>query len=176
MNFIAVIVESLLLKHQLLILNRSRKKAPRLRPFDRILLGLIAMLVGPRRVLKIAVAVRPTTLLRFHRVLIRRKYQWLFSSSTRGRAGPKGLSKAQRSVVALCYRRSPCQPMERRSIPLRVDPAKESFWVMVVMDVFSRRIVGFGIEAAHIDGISVCRMFNQARYGQPLPQAPQFRS
>jgi hypothetical protein len=35
----AVIAESLLLKHQLLILNRSRKKAPRLRAVDRVLLG-----------------------------------------------------------------------------------------------------------------------------------------
>ena len=41
---------------------------------------------------------------------------------------------------------------------------------MVVMDVFTRRIVGFGVEPAHIDGISVCRMFNQARGSQPLPK------
>jgi hypothetical protein len=47
-----------------LILNRSRKKAPRLRTLDRILLGLGAMLVAPQRMLKVAVAVRPATLLR----------------------------------------------------------------------------------------------------------------
>jgi len=76
----AVIVESLLLKQQQLILNRSRKKAPRLRPVDRILLGLGALLVAPQRMLK--VAVRPATLLRFHRALVRRKYQWLFSANT----------------------------------------------------------------------------------------------
>jgi transposase InsO family protein len=46
----------------------------------------------------------------------------------------------------------------------------KSFWVMVVMDIFTRRIVGFGVEPAHIDGISVCRMFNQARCAQPLPK------
>lgn len=40
---------------------------------------------------------------------------------------------------------------------------------MVVMDVFSRRIVGFGVEPAHIDGIRVCRRFNQAQCGRPLP-------
>jgi putative transposase len=45
-----------------------------------------------------------------------------------------------------------------------------SFWVMVVMDVFSRRIVGFGVEPAHIDGVSVCRMFNHAAAGQQLPK------
>jgi putative transposase len=77
----AVIAESLLLKHQLL--NRSRKKAPRLHTLDRILLGLGAMLVSPQRMLKVAVAVRPATLLRFHRALVRRKYQWLPAYSTR---------------------------------------------------------------------------------------------
>jgi transposase InsO family protein len=41
-----------------------------------------------------------------------------------------------------------------------------SHWVMVVMDVFSRRIVGFGVESANIDGVSACRMFNRAIAGQ----------
>jgi len=45
----------------------------------------------------------------------------------------------------------------------------KSLWVMVVMDVFTRRNVGFGVEPAHIDGISVCRMFNQARCSQSPP-------
>jgi putative transposase len=40
---------------------------------------------------------------------------------------------------------------------------------MLVMDVFTRRIVGFGVESACIDGISVCRMFNRASTGQRLP-------
>ena len=84
----AVIAESLLLKHQLLILNRSRKKAPRLRTLDCILLGLGTMLVAPQRVLRVAIAVRPPTLLRFHQALVRRKYQWLFSASTWRRPSP----------------------------------------------------------------------------------------
>jgi transposase InsO family protein len=46
----------------------------------------------------------------------------------------------------------------------------KSYWVMVVMDLFTRRIVGIGVESAHIDGVAVCRMFNQARSGQPLPK------
>jgi len=37
----------------------------------------------------------------------------------------------------------------------------KSFWVMVVMDVFTRRIIGFGVAAANLDGIQVCRMFNR---------------
>ncbi len=45
-----------------------------------------------------------------------------------------------------------------------------SHWVLVVMDVFTRRIIGFGVERAYIDGVSVCRMFNHAIAGQPLPK------
>lgn len=29
-----------------------------------------------------------------------------------------------------------------------------SHWVLVVMDVFTRRIIGFGVEPAYIDGVS----------------------
>jgi putative transposase len=42
--------------------------------------------------------------------------------------------------------------------------------VLVVMDVFTRRIIGFGVERAHIDGVSVCRMFNHAVSSQRLPR------
>jgi len=45
-----------------------------------------------------------------------------------------------------------------------------SHWVLVVMDVFTRRIIGFGVERAYIDGVSVCRMFNRAVTGQLLPK------
>ncbi len=45
-----------------------------------------------------------------------------------------------------------------------------SHWVLLVMDVFTRRIVGFGVESACIDGVSVCRMFNRASVGQSLPR------
>jgi hypothetical protein len=45
----AVIAESLLLKHQLLILNRSRNRAPRLTPWDRLLFGVgdVPAFLGP---------------------------------------------------------------------------------------------------------------------------------
>jgi transposase InsO family protein len=46
----------------------------------------------------------------------------------------------------------------------------KSYWVMVVMDLFTRRIVGIGVEPAHIDGAAVFRMFNQAKSKQPLPK------
>jgi putative transposase len=45
-----------------------------------------------------------------------------------------------------------------------------SHWVLVVMDVFTRRDIGFGVERAYIDGVSVCRMFNHAVSSQGLPK------
>jgi putative transposase len=45
-----------------------------------------------------------------------------------------------------------------------------SYWVMVVMDVYTRRIMGFGVAAAHLDGIRVCRMFNRAIAKQRTPK------
>ena len=38
----------------------------------------------------------------------------------------------------------------------------KSYWVMVVMDVFTRRIIGFGVAVANLDGTVICQMFNRA--------------
>ena len=45
-----------------------------------------------------------------------------------------------------------------------------SHWVMVVMDVFTRRIIGFGVERADLCGASLCRMFNKIIAGKSPPQ------
>jgi hypothetical protein len=45
-----------------------------------------------------------------------------------------------------------------------------SHWVMVVMDVLTRRIIGFGVERTDLCGVSVCRMFNQIIAGKSLPR------
>jgi hypothetical protein len=43
----SVVAESVLVKHQLLILNRSRKWSPNLRPSDRVVASLCALLMRP---------------------------------------------------------------------------------------------------------------------------------
>ena len=43
----AVVAESVLTRHQILILNRSRKRAPNLRVSDRIIAGLCTLLMHP---------------------------------------------------------------------------------------------------------------------------------
>jgi putative transposase len=103
----SVVAESLILKRQLLILNRSRKRAPKLFVLDRVLLSLNALLVSPGRLLKVAVAIRPATQLRFHRALLRRKYRLLFSGGSRCRPGPKGPSAEVIAVILEMKRRNP---------------------------------------------------------------------
>jgi transposase InsO family protein len=43
-------------------------------------------------------------------------------------------------------------------------------WVMVVMDQFTRRIIGFGVQAGVVDGPAICRMFNSAIQGSDAPR------
>jgi len=48
----SVVAESVLVKHQLLILNRGRKRAPNLRSSDRVIAGLCTLFMRPVRVLR----------------------------------------------------------------------------------------------------------------------------
>src|SRR6202521_5698716 len=217
----AVAAESLMLKHQLLIANRSRQRAPNLTSIDRFLLGLTTLFVSLRRIAKLGTLVKPATLLKFHKALVDRKYRLLFSSSPhRHKPGPKGPAAQLVAAIVAMKRRNPrfgCvriaqqishafgldidKDVVRRVLAKHYRPgdsgtdgpswltfighAKDSlwsvdlfrcesillksYWVMVVMDIFTRRIIGFGFAPADVDGVSVCRMFNGATAGQTLP-------
>jgi hypothetical protein len=54
----SVVAESVLIKHQLLILNRSRQRSPNLRVSDRFIAGLCALLIRPSRLVRSAITVR----------------------------------------------------------------------------------------------------------------------
>ena len=216
----AVVAESLLLKHQLLISSRARRRAPNLNSFDRFVLGLGSLFVPASRIPKLAVILKPRTLLRFHEALKKRKYRWLFSSGGHRRPGPKGPSKELIDAIVEFKRRNPrvgCPRIAQeiaRTFGIDIDkdivrrvlakhyrpeagtdgPSWLSFighmkdslwsvdlfrcesillrshWVMVVMDVFTRRIIGFGVERADPCGASICRMFNQIIAGKSLPR------
>jgi transposase InsO family protein len=43
-------------------------------------------------------------------------------------------------------------------------------WVLVVMDQYTREIIGFGMQAGIVDGMSLCRMFQQAIGRRPVPK------
>ena len=216
----SVVAESLLLKHQLLTLRRSRKRAPKLTPWDRLLVAFGSAFVSPARISRIAITLRPSTFLAFHRALAKLKYHVLYASERRRRPGLKGPSAELIAAIIEIKRRNPrfgcvhiAQQISRtfgveidkdvvrrvlakhyRSEPGADGPswlcfighAKDSlwsmdllrcesillrsYWIMVVMDLFTRRIIGFGVEPGNIDGISVCRMFNCATAGEPKPK------
>src|SRR3954449_12746883 len=75
----SVIAESVLVRHQVLVLSRGRKRAPNLRTSDRILMGLCTLFIRPARVFRSAITLKPATLLHFHSLLSKRKYRVLFS-------------------------------------------------------------------------------------------------
>ena len=57
----AIVADSLLMKQQLLIINRSRRRAPNLTPVDRMLLGFWSQFLSPHHVQRAAVILKPTT-------------------------------------------------------------------------------------------------------------------
>jgi len=52
-----------------------------------------------------------------------------------------------------------CEPISQRS-----------HWVMVAMDQFTRRIIGFSVHVGSCDGIVYCRMFNEIISDKSLPR------
>src|SRR6195256_6793583 len=102
----AVIAENLVLKQQLIVLRRGRRRAPSLTMSDRLLCGFASLFLSPGRIRKLAIALRPSTLLAFHQALVRRKYRRLFSSrSCPKKPGPKGPGEAL--IQAIVERKSP---------------------------------------------------------------------
>jgi hypothetical protein len=72
-GFRSVVAESVLMRHQLLILNRGRKRAPNLRSADWVIVGLCLLFVRRARLLRSAIVLKPSTLLHLHYLLTKRK-------------------------------------------------------------------------------------------------------
>jgi transposase InsO family protein len=217
----AVIAENLLLKQQLIVLRRARQRAPNLTLSDRLLYGFGSLFLGPERIRKIAIALHPSTLLAFHRALVRGKYRRLFLSSPCPRKpGPKGPSEALIQAIVELKSRNPrfgCPRIARiishtfgveidknvvhrvlskhhRPAPGGTGPSwlsfightkdslwsvdlfrcesivLRSYWVLVVMDQFTRRLVGVGVHRGAVTGADLCRMFNAAIHGRGAPR------
>ncbi|UCB54111.1 MAG: transposase [Thiotrichales bacterium] len=217
----AIVADSLLMKQQLLIINRSRKRAPNLTPIDRILLGFWSLFITPHRIQRAAVILRPSTLLRFHNILKKRKYRLLYTAHKTGKPGPKGPSQELIDAIVELKKRNTrfgCpriaqeiniafganidKDVVRRVLEKHYRPGPDSghgpswltflghqkdslwsvdlfrcesillntHWVLVVMDQFTRRIIGFGVHAGDVDGVALCRMFNRATSTNGVPK------
>ena len=101
----AIVAESLLMKQQLLIINRSPRRAPSLTPIDRLLLGFWSLFLGPHHIQRTAV-IRPSTFLRFHDVLKRRKYRFLHTARRKEKPGPKSPSQELIEPIVKLKRRN----------------------------------------------------------------------
>ena len=170
---------------------------------------------------KVAITVRPSTLLAFHQALVRCKYRRLFSSTRcPNKPGPKGPDEALIQAIVELKSRNPrfgCPRIARiiaQTFGIDVDknvvsrvlsthdrPAPggsgplwlsfightadslwsvdlfrcesivlRSYWVLVVMEQFTRRLVGVGVHCGAITGVDVCCMFNAASHGQGTPR------
>ena len=117
-----VAAENALVKQQLLVAARSRRRTPNFSALDRFLFRSLSLRLGERRVPRVAIILKPSTLLSYHEALKKRKDS------------------------------------------LSPDPPGHA-----LMDQFARRIVGFAVHGGDVDGIAVCRMFNEAvsRVGLP---------
>ena len=79
--------ETIAMKQQLIVTNRSRGRQHSLLEIG--LFGLLTMLIGQRRLQKIAVIIKPATILAFHKALVKRKYSKLYSNKTKKNPGRK---------------------------------------------------------------------------------------
>ncbi len=217
----ALIAENHVMKQQLLVLNRGRKRSPPLTTSDRFLFGFLAFFISENRIQKVAVIFKPATILKFHKALVKRKYRELYSNKTRKKSGRKGPDQQLIDLVIKMRRLNPRMGYGRISMQIyeafgivisrfavgrilrthykNSNPGKgegpswltfighmkdslwsvdlfrcesinlKSYWVMLAMDIYTRRIIGFSVHAGDCDGITYCRMLNKIVSGKALP-------
>ena len=75
-----------------------------------------------------------------------------------------------RALVVVVRRTHDRQSVERGDLWRCASIVLQSYWVLVVMDQFTRRLVGFGVHRGPVDAPSLCRMCNAAIHGRGAPR------
>jgi hypothetical protein len=124
-----IAAENLALRQQLISVTRHLNRAPKQSVKDRIRFGFLLEFISPKRLSHIAIAIKPATLLKFHRALIKCKYQLLFSNKTKKKPGPVGPSQELINLIVEMKHRNPlnygCRRMRcRYRMPLVCGLAK----------------------------------------------------
>src|SRR5215468_11176897 len=142
----AVVAESVLVKHQLLILNRSRQRSPNLRIRDRLITGLCSLWIKPSRFRRVAIVFKPSTLLSLHRALVQRKYRLLFSPKQRRKPGPKGPTADLIRAVVEMKKRNPSwgSPQIAEQINLAFGTCINKDVVRSIKQIVERRVSQVG--------------------------------
>jgi putative transposase len=157
-GFRSVVAESLAVKHQLLIMKRPQRRAPNLTAWDRLMLGFWTLLVSPKRLRKIAVIMKASTLMQFHQALVKRKYHLLYGSQRFRRPGPKGLSSELIAAVVEMKRRNP-----RMGCPKIAEQICSAFGLEINKDVVRRILIQYYRPAPGGTGPSWLSVIGQAR-------------
>jgi putative transposase len=214
----SIAAENLILRQQLIVVKRTRKRAPRLTQADRTLFAVLAQIIPQNRLQILAIIVKPATILKFHRALVKRKYRLLYSAKRPRKPGPKGPDPELIKLVVEMKHRNPRMGYDRiamqvyqvfgievekhvvRRILARhykpsypggpswltfLSQTKDSLWsidlfrcefihlrshwVMLAIDIHTRRIIGFATHAGDVDGVAACRLLNQIQAGRTPP-------
>ena len=89
--------------------------------------------LGPTRLIRSAIVLRPSTILGFHRALVKRKYRMLFTPKRRGKPGPKGPAPELIAAIVEMKRRNP-----RFGCPRIAQQVSFTFGVDIDKDVVRR--------------------------------------
>ena len=85
-----LVAENVLIKQQLLILSRTRQRAPNLSSLERFVLGLCTLFVAPSRIPKVAVGVSTSTLLKLYQCLVRQIPGAVLGAAIEEKTGAEG--------------------------------------------------------------------------------------
>ena len=215
-----VMAETMTMKQQLIVMKRGKKRSPKLTTYDRFVFGFLAIFIGENRLRKVAVIVKPATILRFHKALVKFKYTCLYSNKSTKKRGPKGPDQDIINAVIAMKQCNPRFGYLRISMQLyeafrvNISPFAvgrilrkhhanfpsgdgpswltfighmkdslwsvdlfrsesillKSHWIMVVLDQYTRRIIGFAVHASDCDGITYCCLLNKIISGHRLPK------
>ncbi len=174
------------------------------------------MLMRPGSILRSTVILKPSTIFGFHRTLVGRNCQLLFTPKTSDKPGPNGPSRELIETIVAMKQRNPnwgCPKIAQQiTLAFGIDIDKDvvrrvlthhyraapggngsswftflgymkgrlwsvdmfryksatfrPHWVHLVIDQYTRRIIGFAVHARPVDCIALCRMFNRAIQGQ----------
>ena len=202
-----LVAEMLVLKTQLLLVQRKQARAPSLTKWQRIFFAVVSVWIPALRLARCAVVLKPATIIALHRWLVGRKYSKLFGQS--GRRGRPPIAKVSRELIieikrhnpifgcpqiaALVFDRTGARVSDEtvRRILAKHRPATKgdgpswltfigaqaeslwsidffpaesillkSHWILVVMDQYSRKIIGFSAVKGPVTGVGFCVMFN----------------
>ena len=144
----ALIAESLLVKHQFLIIQRSCGKKPSLTTLDRFLCGFLSLFMHPQRIRKAAVIIKPATVTKFRRALSSRNYHQLFSSRRNVKPGPKGPSDELVRLIVEMKQRSP-----RFGCPRIAQQISKTFAIEINKDIVRRVLAKHYRPGSNDDGL-----------------------